>query len=127
MLSQPAAAIRPAVEPRTPQPSLPQPIEEVHILDRLVAVFRHIRLVASVFAVVLAIGLIHSYSTVPRYLSKATILIQDERSTSVTNLSANDRTYWEDPEPYFNTQYQILRGRGLGRRVVGKLDLVHHP
>jgi capsular exopolysaccharide synthesis family protein len=127
MLSQPAAAIRPAVEPLTPQPSLPQPIEEVHILDRLAAVFRHIRLVASVFAVVLAIGLVHSYSTVPRYLAKATILIQDERSTSVTNLSANDRTYWEDPEPYFNTQYQILRGRGLGRRVVGKLDLVHHP
>ncbi len=127
MLSQPAAAIRPAVDTLTPQPSLPQPIEEIHILDRLVAVFRHIRLVTSVFVVVLAIGFIQSYSTVPRYLAKATILIQDERSTSVTNLSANDRTYWEDPEPYFNTQYQILRGRGLARRVVERLDLVHRP
>ena len=123
MRSQPAAAVRPAVETVTPPPSLPQPIEEIHFLDRLVAVFRHIRLVTAVFAVVLAIGLIQSYSTVPRYLAKATILIQDERSTSVTSFTANDRTYWEDPEPYFNTQYQILRGRGLARRVVGRLNL----
>ncbi len=127
MLSQPATALRPAVDTPSPPPALPQPIEEIHLLDRLVAVFRHIRLVTAVFAVVVAIGLIQSYSTVPRYLAKATILIQDERSTSVTNLSANDRTYWEDPEPYFNTQYQILRGRGLARRVVDRLDLVHHP
>jgi succinoglycan biosynthesis transport protein ExoP len=127
MLSHTAAATRSAVETVTQQPYLGQPVEQVHLLDRLVAVFRHIRLVSAVFAVVLAIGFTQSYSTVPRYLAKATVLIQDERSTSVTNLSANDRTYWEDPEPYFNTQFQILRGRGLARRVVQRLDLVHHP
>ena len=61
----------------------------------------------------------------PRYLAKSRILIQDERSTATTNLNANAGNYWEDPEPYFKTQYQILRGRGLARRVVRKLDLVH--
>lgn len=103
----------------------PQPVQEVHLLDRLAAVFRHMRLVAAVFAVVLAIGMLQSYSTVPRYRAKATILLQDERSTSIANLNANDRAYWEDPEPYFNTQFQILRGRGLARRVVQRLDLVN--
>jgi polysaccharide biosynthesis transport protein len=104
-------------------PALPQPLHEIHILDRLVAVFRHVRLVIAVFSVVLTLGILQSYSTVPRYRAKATVLIQDERSTSITNLDSNDRTYWEDPEPYFNTQFQILRGRALGRRVVERLDL----
>jgi capsular exopolysaccharide synthesis family protein len=127
MLSQPVAALRSAFDSPAPQPALPQPVAETQLLDRLVAVFRHIKLVSAVFLVVVSIGAAQSFSTVPRYLAKATILIQDERSTSVTNLSANDRTYWEDPEPYFNTQFQILRGRGLARRVVQQLDLIHHP
>ena len=121
MLPQPLTANIPAVD-NTSHVHTPQ---EVHLFDRLVAVFRHLRLVVAVFAVVLAIGMLQSYSTVPRYKAKATILLQDERSTSVTNLNANDRAYWEDPEPYFNTQYQILRGRGLARRVVQRLDLVN--
>ncbi len=120
------------VQPQTqtasaaPPPALPQPVPQpVHILDRLTTVFRHVRLIAAVFAVVFAIGALQSFTTVPRYRARATILIQDERSTSMTNLSANDRGYWEDPEPYFNTQFQILRGRALGRRVVEKLDLTN--
>ena len=122
MLPPPLTANAPAVDAVSPVPQSPQ---EVHLFDRLVAVFRHLRLVAAVFGVVLAVGMLQSYSTVPRYRAKATILLQDERSTSVTNLNANDRAYWEDPEPYFNTQYQILRGRGLARRVVQRLDLVN--
>jgi succinoglycan biosynthesis transport protein ExoP len=121
MLPQPLTANAPAVDSVSHVPA-PQ---EVHLFDRLVAVFRHLRLVVAVFAIVLAVGLLQSYSTVPRYKAKATILLQDERSTSVTNLNANDRAYWEDPEPYFNTQYQILRGRGLALRVVERLDLVN--
>jgi capsular exopolysaccharide synthesis family protein len=120
MLPQPLTAHQ-ATE--SAPPALPQPLQEVHILDRLVAVFRHVRLVVAVFSVVLALGILQSYSTVPRYKAKATVLIQDERSTSITNLDANTPAYWEDPEPYFNTQFQILRGRALAARVVRRLDL----
>ena len=123
MTSQPLTATVPLVE--TVPPSLPQPIREVHILDRLVTVFRHMRLVVAVFTVVVAIGTLNSFSTVPRYKAKASVLIQDPRSISVTNLNAaNAAQYYEDPEPFYNTQNTILRGRALGRRVVEKLDLV---
>jgi capsular exopolysaccharide synthesis family protein len=97
----------------------------VHLLDRLTTVFRHVRLIAVVFALVFGLGAYQSFTTVPRYRARATVLIQDERSTSMTNLNANERGYWEDPEPYFNTQFQILRGRALGRRVVDRLDLAN--
>ena len=55
------------------------------------------------------------------YQTQARIVIQDERSTAVANLNATDPVYWQDPEPYFNTQYRILQSRGLARRVVRKL------
>ena len=55
------------------------------------------------------------------YRTQARIVIQDERSTAVANLNATDPAYWQDPEPYFNTQYRILQSRGLARRVVRKL------
>lgn len=106
-------------------PKMPETLREVHIFDRLVTIFRHLKLVAAVFAVVVTIGAFNSFSTVPRYAAQATVLIQDERSVTVTNLNANNATYYEDPEPYFKTQFQILRGRALGERVVERLDLVN--
>jgi capsular exopolysaccharide synthesis family protein len=106
----------------SPPPTLPQP---VHLLDRLATLLRHLRLIIAVFVVVFSIGILQSFTTVPRYRARATLLIQDERSTSMTNLAANESRYWEDPEPYFNTQFQILRGRALGKRVVERLDLVN--
>ena len=118
------SATSPVVD--TGSPPLPEPIREVHILDRLVTVFRHLKLVVAVFSVVVAVGVLQSYSTVARYRAKASVLIQDQRSISTTNLNAgNQANYYEDPEPYFNTQFQILQGRALGQRVVQKLDLVN--
>ena len=96
-------------------------IPDVHVLDRLAVAFKHLRLIAGVFAVVVAIGMLESYSSTPMYRTQARIVIQDERSTAVANLNATDPVYWQDPEPYFNTQYRILQSRGLARRVVRKL------
>lgn len=96
-------------------------LPEVHMLDRLAIVFRHLRLIVAVFTVVVAIAMLESYSATPMYQTQARIVIQDERSTAVANLNATGPTYWQDPEPYFNTQYRILQSRGLARRVVRKL------
>ena len=65
--------------------------------------------------------MLESYSATPMYQTQARIVIQDERSTAVANLNSTGPTYWQDPEPYFNTQYRILQSRGLARRVVRKL------
>ena len=96
-------------------------LPEVHLLDRLAVVFRHLRLIVAVFTAVVAIAMLESYSATPMYRAQARIVIQDERSASVANLNASEPSYWQDPEPYFNTQYRILQSRGLARRVVRKL------
>jgi capsular exopolysaccharide synthesis family protein len=101
--------------------SMLETLPEVHVLDRLAVVFRHLKLIVAVFSVVVAIAMLESYSATPMYQTQARIVIQDERSTAVANLTSTGPTYWQDPEPYFNTQYRILQSRGLARRVVRKL------
>src|SRR5918992_2175191 len=96
-------------------------LPEVHVLDRLAVVFKHLRLIVGVFTIIVAVAMLESYSATPMYRTQARIVIQDERSASVANLNANDPSYWQDPEPYFNTQYRILQSRGLARRVVRKM------
>ena len=96
-------------------------VPEVHLLDRLAVVFKHVRLIAAVFAIVVSIAMLESYSATPLYRSLARIVIQDERSTAIGTLNSTDPAYWQDPEPYFNTQYRILQSRGLARRVIKKL------
>jgi polysaccharide biosynthesis transport protein len=91
---------------------------EVHLLDRLAVVFKHMRLIAAVFAVVVSIAMLESYSATPLYKAQARIVIQDERSTAIGTLNSSDPAYWQDPEPYFNTQYRILQSRGLARRII---------
>jgi capsular exopolysaccharide synthesis family protein len=108
-----------------PDPVQPAPFtvaQEIHVLDRLTTVVRHARLVGATAAAVATMLMLHSYSTVPLYRASAKILIQDERSTAVGALNANDPAYWQDPEPYYQTQYRILQSRGLARRVVQTLE-----
>jgi succinoglycan biosynthesis transport protein ExoP len=101
--------------------------QDVHLLDRLGVVVRHRRLITTIFVLTVAVMMAQSYSTIPLYRAKAQLLIQDERSTAVSSLKENDPAYWADPEPYYNTQYRILQGRGLARRVVRKLHLHNVP
>jgi capsular exopolysaccharide synthesis family protein len=96
-------------------------VPEVHLLDRLAVVFKHLRLIGAVFAIVVSIAMLESYSATPLYRSLARIVIQDERSTAIGTLNSTDPAYWQDPEPYFNTQYRILQSRGLARRIIKKL------
>jgi capsular exopolysaccharide synthesis family protein len=113
-------ASRPDV-PASSTASLLETVPEVHLLDRLAVVFKHLRLIAAVFAVVVSIAMLESYSQTPLYQAEARIVIQDERSTAIGGLNAAEGAYWQDPEPYYNTQYRILQSRGLARRVVKSL------
>lgn len=107
---------------------LPMPAAQpIHILDRLNAVFKHRRLASVAFVLVVTTMMVQTYSTIPVYQSFARVQIQDERSTQVGTLNANDPAYWQDAEPYYKTQYSILASRGLARRVVRKLNLAANP
>jgi polysaccharide biosynthesis transport protein len=85
------------------------------------------RLIAGVFVLIVTLILSQTYATTPLYLAHARLLINDERSTSVVNFSANDPAYWQDTAPYYETQYRILQSRALGERVVARLDLATVP
>jgi succinoglycan biosynthesis transport protein ExoP len=110
-------------------PSLPVPggAQPVHVLDRLAALFKHRRLVAAAFVVVVGVMMMQTYSQVPMYRTSARVMIQDERTVAVGNLNANDPMFWQESDQYYNTQYSILRSRGLATRVVRRLQLQNHP
>jgi len=114
----------PGAVPTTPQ-FIPE--NDVHLLDRLAVLYRYRRLCVTVFVLVTAAMIIQGYSTVQIYIAQARILIEDERSTAIPGLQNDSNTYYEDPEPYYQTQYKILKGRDLTRRVVRRLRLETVP
>src|SRR5262252_4648374 len=120
-----AAAAASAAPPAAPSIPTPQytPDPDVHLLDRLAVLYRYRRICVTTFVLVTAALTIQGYSTTQLYQAQARLLIEDERSTAVPGLQNDQNTYYEDPEPYYQTQYKILKGRDLTRRVVRKLHL----
>jgi succinoglycan biosynthesis transport protein ExoP len=123
--------LRPGAVPADNMPAVSLPPvgngEPVHLLDRLNAVIKHRRVAGSAFLLVVTAMMVQTYSTIPMYQTAARLQIEDERSTSVSNLGVNDPTYWQETAPYYQTQYQILTSRELARRVVRRLHLENHP
>ena len=108
-------------------PGAYSPDNDVHLLDRLAVLYRYRQLCVTVFILVTAAMIIQGYSSVKLYQAQARLLIEDERSTAIPGLQNDQNTYFEDPEPYYQTQYKILKGRDLMRRVVRKLHLETVP
>src|SRR5713101_2697409 len=97
----------------------------VHILDRLAIIYRYRRIALAVFVLTTIALMIQGYSNIRLFQAKAQLLIEDERSTAMPGITRD--SYYEDPIPYYNTQYRILRGRDLSRRVVKRLHLATVP
>jgi capsular exopolysaccharide synthesis family protein len=108
-----------------PPPPLYNPDADVHILDRLAVLYRYRRIAIAVFVLATAAMMIQGYSNEKVYRAQARLLIEDERAAAVPGVSADN--FYEDPELYYKTQYRILRGRDLTRRVVRKLNLGSVP
>ena len=109
-------------------PQLPAGTSQpIHLLDRLNAVFKHRRLAGTAFVFVIAVMMLQTYSTIPIYYAASRVQIQDERTVSVANITANDPAFWQDSDQYYKTQYSIIKSRGLAKRVVERLNLAHHP
>ncbi len=106
---------------RSAPPLTYQTDQNVHILDRLAVLYRYRRVAAVVFALTTIALMIQGYSNIQMFQAQARVLIEDERSTAMPGISEN--AYYEDPLPYYQTQYRILKGRDLTRRVVKRLKL----
>src|SRR6516225_9390855 len=96
---------------------------EVHLLDRLAVLHRYRRVAISVFVLTALAVLIQDDTHIKIFRAQAQLLIEDERTTAVPGITNAENTYYEDPEPYYKTQYRILKGRELVRRVIKKIDL----
>ena len=107
----------------TPAPSLAPSLGlgDAHLLDRLAVLHKYRYAGAAVLVAVVAWMMVDSYTTVPVYRAAARIQIDEENAGLPGEF--RDAYYYQDPEPYLNTQYRILRGRELGRRLVPKLQL----
>jgi capsular exopolysaccharide synthesis family protein len=101
--------------------------QQVHLLDRLSAIFRHRNVAGTAFVIVVGLMMLQTYSKIPLYRASARVEIKDERTAAVGNLNQNDPMFWQDSDQYYNTQYSILRSRGLAKRVVDRLKLHDHP
>ncbi|HXD72799.1 MAG TPA: polysaccharide biosynthesis tyrosine autokinase [Vicinamibacterales bacterium] len=117
---------------RPPSPGAPSssysPETDVHILDRIAVLYRYRRIALAVFVLTAAAMTIQGYSNVQMYRAQGRLLIEQERATEVTGIgSSAGEQFYEDPEPYFQTQYKILRGRDLTRRVIKKVKLDQVP
>jgi capsular exopolysaccharide synthesis family protein len=122
--SSPAPA---ALSAPPPPPAGFAPDGEVHLLDRFAILYRYRRIAATVFVLTSAVMMIQGYTNIQLFQARGQLLIEDERSTAVPGLQSTDNTYYEDPEPYYNTQFRILKGRDLTRRVVKRLHLEKVP
>jgi len=103
------------------------PEADVHILDRIAVLYRYRRIAIAVFVLTSAAMMIQGYSSIQLFRAQGRLLIEDERATVVPGLNQQSEQFYEDPEPYFQTQYKILRGRDLTRRVIKKVKLGEMP
>jgi len=101
---------------------------DIHLLDRLNVFYKYRHVAISILLLVILGSLLRTYTTTPMYRAQARLLIEieDERTEAVSIGNTNNQ-YWQDPEPYYQTQYRILLGRELARRAVNRLNLAQVP
>ena len=104
-----------------PAPLLTTALGDAHLLDRVAVLHKYRYAGIAVFLSVITWMMVDSYTTIPVFRAAARIQIDEENAGLPGEFS--EAVYWQDPEPYLNTQYRILRGRELGRRVVPRLAL----
>src|SRR5438093_4251983 len=101
------------------------PGRDTHLFDKFAVVLKYYKAVVVVFALVVAGMMYQTYSTIPLYRAQARIHIEEEH-TAQTDFKDSYLTY-QDPEPFYQTQYRILQGRDLARRAVRRLNLASVP
>ena len=114
-----------AIASAKPGPAAATSQRNLHLYDRLGVVVKYYKALAAVVVLVVA-GMMHNaYTTIPLYRAQARIYIEEEHAPSGDFKEAY--LSYQDPEPYYQTQYRILQGRDLARRAVRRLKLEQVP
>jgi len=76
-------------------------------------------------AVVTGLAGYYAYNATPIYSATSTLLIESQANSPITfEQLVGAET---ENQEYYQTQYELLRSRGLAKRVVDKLNLWEHP
>ncbi len=127
--NKPAAAPRPPAANSVAARGLFPADSNTHVLDRLNALYKYRFVAATVFLLVILAVVLRVYTTTPMYRATTSLLIDDERAAAVAGFNATTTTadYYQDPEPYYQTQLRILTGRELAAKVAARLHLERLP
>jgi capsular exopolysaccharide synthesis family protein len=116
--------------PLTAVPHTPPPPAESSVDLRFYAhlLWRGRVLIATTAVVALAVGLLVAYLQTPEYRAAAMVQIEPPTPTflSVTDALVGGGNYWQNAD-FYNTQFKVLRSKGLGGKVVEKLQLADRP
>jgi polysaccharide biosynthesis transport protein len=109
-----------------PAPGHAPPAPETAVDLRFYAhlLWRGRALIATSALVSLAVGLLVAYLQTPEYRAAAMVQIEPPTPTflSVTDALVGGGNYWQNAD-FYNTQFKVLRSKGLGEKVVEKLKL----
>jgi capsular exopolysaccharide synthesis family protein len=116
--------------PLTAVPHAPPPAAESSVDLRFYAhlLWRGRALIATTAVVALGVGLLVAYLQTPEYRAAAMVQIEPPTPTflSVTDALVGGGNYWQNAD-FYNTQFKVLRSKGLGGKVVEKLQLGDRP
>jgi len=123
--NRPGEHARPAAPavPVGPRPAA-GPQGSIHLFDRLAVIIKYYKIVLVVSVLVTSGMMYQTYTTIPMYRAEARVLIDEEHTAQV---DFKEPVAFTDPELYNQTQYKILQGRDLARRVVRRLKLAQVP
>jgi capsular exopolysaccharide synthesis family protein len=107
-------------------PAAPDSTVDVRFYAHLL--WRGRALIATAAVVSLGVGLLVAYLQTPEYRAAAMLQIEPPTPTflSVTDALVGGGNYWQNAD-FYNTQFKVLRSKGLGEKVVEKLKLKDRP
>jgi succinoglycan biosynthesis transport protein ExoP len=101
--------------------------DNVHLLDRLAAVYQYRYTALGVFVLTFLIAMIQGRSTTIRmYEARGRVLIEDPRSSTTPGVGMTGRVYGS-PQVYYQTESSVFKGRDLAQIVVRRLKLDSVP
>ena len=99
--------------------------EQIDLRDYLRVLVKRRWTIISIFALVVLLVAVYTFTAVPIYQASARIVIEKENPNlvSIQEVMAVDAT----GSDYYQTQYKIIESRAVAREVIRRLDLQNSP